>query len=129
MVKPALITLGVLALLGSSPAPSKANDALLRGLEVYRASYCGTCHTLSAAGTRGRFGPSHDHLSATVRARLENGSYSGGARTVADYLRESILEPEAYLSPAYAGSRYQMPAFTDLSPKDIDALVLLLKQP
>ena len=129
-MKVAFIVLATWALLGSSPSPLTASDSkLLRGLEVYRESYCGTCHILSTAHTHGTFGPPHDHLLATVERRFADGSYQGSAETVAAYLRESILDPEAYLVPAYAGSRYRMPAFTDLSPEDIDALIALLEQP
>ena len=125
-----LVILTTWALLGSSPAPlTAANPKLARGLEVYKASYCGTCHTLSAAHTHGTFGPPHDHLLETVQKHFADGSYEGSAKTIEAYLRESILDPEAYLEPAYAESRYRMPAFTNLSPEDIDALIVLLAQP
>lgn len=121
-----VLTPALFVLLGSSPPPA---DELVRGLEVYSANYCGVCHTLSAAHTLGQFGPSHDGLRATIEARFKDGSYGGKATDVAAYLRESILEPEAYLDPAFAGSRYRMPAFTDLSSEDLEALVGLLEQP
>ena len=128
--KVAFIMLVTFALLGSSLAPApQPTDALEAGLKVYHAAYCGTCHTLAAAGTRGRFGPSHDHLAAVIQARFADGSYTGQAQNVAEYLRESLLDPQAFLDPAYAGSRYQMPAFTNLSPGDKDALIVLLEQP
>lgn len=104
-------------------------EAAERGLEVYRASLCGTCHTLSAAGIRGTFGPSHDGLVGTVQRRFADGSYRGGATTVEAYLRESIVAPASYLVPEYAGSRFLMPAFTDLSPEELDALISLLASP
>ena len=116
----------LLTALASSPP---AADALTRGLEVYSQNYCGTCHTLSAAHTLGQFGPSHDGLRATIEARLKDGSYGGQAKDVTAYLRESILEPEAYLVPEFAASRYRMPAFTDLSSQDLEALIALLGQP
>jgi len=133
-----VVTLGTLFALGfllgaNPPYPTTQSendkDMLARGLEVYHASYCGSCHTLTVANTQGQFGPSHDHLREIVRKRLEDGSYKGKATTVAAYLRESILEPDAYLAPEYAGSRYRMPAFTDLSNEELDALTALLDEP
>lgn len=114
---------------GSPEWAGFSTDQVARGLEVYRASYCGTCHTSSAAHTSGTFGPSHDGLLTTARTRLSGPAYRGNARTVADYLRESILAPEAFVAPAYAGSRYRMPAYTELSRRDLEALVAFLAQP
>ncbi len=110
-------------------SPQKRTAQIAQGREVYLASYCGTCHASSAAGTAGMFGPSHDHLAQTVLTRLQSGVYTGQATTVSSYLRESILEPEAYEDPAYAGSRYRMPAFTDLSETELNDLVMFLEQP
>lgn len=127
-----ILVLTVWALLGSSPLPATNTNRqalVARGLTVYRASYCGTCHTLTAAHTHGTFGPPHDHLLRRVRQHFADGSYRGAAKTAEAYLRESILDPGAYLEPAYAGSRYRMPAFTNLSPEDLGALVALLEQP
>jgi mono/diheme cytochrome c family protein len=53
-----LLSLGASALLLSPPAAAvRGNPA--RGKVVFR-SHCGTCHTLAAAGTHGRVGPSLD---------------------------------------------------------------------
>lgn len=124
-----LLGLG-LAQLGGASSPQKGPEAQVqRGLEVYAANYCGTCHTLAAADAHGQFGPSHDHLRAAIEAHLRDPGYRGRAESVADFLRESLLEPEVYRDPAYAGSRYLMPAYTDLSDADLDALVALLDQP
>lgn len=135
LLKVLLTPLFILVLTSSSPVPGVGPgmatypEAALRGLEVCRASSCGTCHALRAADTHGAFGPSHDGLAETVRRRFANGSYTGAAKDMQAYLRESILTPAAYLVPEYAGSRYLIPAYTDLSPEDLDALVSLLALP
>lgn len=35
-------------------------DLIVQGVDIYRENYCGLCHTLTIARTRGTFGPSHD---------------------------------------------------------------------
>ncbi len=108
---------------------SKQEPQPLSGLEVYRAQYCGVCHTLEAAETKGPFGPTHNGMASTAARRLEDPDYTGEASTAGEYIRESIIDPTAYLVPGYALSRYRMGAYTMLSEAELDALVeFLLEQ-
>lgn len=109
-----------MVLAGGTPAES------VRGVEVYRANYCGACHTFAAAGSLGTFGPSHDGMATVAGERLKDPAYTGAATTPADYLRESILDPSAYLVPGYLQSTHAMPAFVHLNEEDLEALVALL---
>lgn len=63
-------------------------------------SACGTCHTLSAAGTSGTFGPNLDRVKPTEQVVLKaiatgpgampSGIYSGAqAKAVAKYVSQS----------------------------------------
>src|SRR5688500_8229152 len=54
------------------------------GLLIYRAQYCGVCHTLDAAETRGVFGPPHNDMHAVAQSYLSSGQYSGAATTPAE---------------------------------------------
>lgn len=120
------------------PAGTRTAEALaasdqepppITGLDVYKARYCGVCHTLDAAETRGAFGPTHNGMAATAARRVKDPEYTGSASTAEEYLRESIVDPAAYLVPGYALSRYRMGAYTMLSEAELDALVeFLLKQ-
>jgi len=112
-------------LLGASLVQTEG-DMLSRGLAVYNAQYCGTCHTLKAAGSSGAFGPTHDGMGTVAAARVGDPGYHGEATDAAAYILESITDPDAYLPADYAGSRYRMPAFTELSEADLDALVQFL---
>lgn len=120
---------------GSTNGSTSAGDGILdpderAGLEVYRAQYCGTCHRSGVAGTTGTFGPSHDSLRATAQRRIQDPGYTGSARTVEDYVRESVRQPDAYRVPGFEHTRFQMPAYTQLSEADVNALVrLLLRDP
>ncbi len=114
----------------STPIAQPTLDAALlaQGETVYKTMYCGTCHKLDALGTQGIFGPDHSQLADVAAQRIEAAEYTGTATTVAEYIRESIVAPDAYLIADYATSRHKMPKYSFLPPSDIDALVYLLSQ-
>ena len=124
-------TVIVLTLLGAAltlatPPGTTAEDTLTQGLEVYQTLYCGTCHTLRAAGTEGAFGPPHDALGVIAGARIQDPNYHGEAASAEAYIRESIVSPTAYLVPGYGLSYHHMPAYTSLNEEDLGALVKVL---
>lgn len=106
--------------------PTSDPAVIAAGLGVYRAAYCGVCHTLGAAGTAGTFGPPHDGIATTAAARVADPNYTGHATTPAGYLFESLLHPEAYYTPGFGATVHRMPPFTHLSQTDLDALVAFL---
>lgn len=57
---------------------------------------------------------------------IQNPDYHGGATTAAGYIRESIVDPGAYIVEAYGASRHPMPSYAHLSNADLDALVRML---
>jgi cytochrome c5 len=111
------------------PTPEPTLDGrALAGRQVYLKQYCGLCHTLTAAGTTGPFGPPHDHLATTARQRIRDPAYGGKAVTVAQYIRESIVAPKAYAVPGFGHTSHPMPEYSFLPKADIDALVYFLLQ-
>jgi hypothetical protein len=83
-----------------------------------------------AAGTAGVFGPSHDSLRVNAARRIHDPGYTGHARTPEAYVRESIRDPGAYRAPGFEHTRFMMPAYTQLTDAQVDALVrMLLWQP
>lgn len=108
----------------SEPEPDPA--MIEAGVAIYRANYCGSCHTMSAANTRGTFGPNHDAAGLRAREHVALESYTGTATSAADYIRESILNPTVFYTPGYEQTNHHMPAFTHLPESDIEALVYLL---
>jgi hypothetical protein len=108
----------------ASPDPVHAE-----GLRLYREQYCGMCHAFAAAGTAGIFGPPHDDMPAIAEQRIHDVKYAGSATTAEEYLRESLLEPGAYRVPGYERTRFLMPAYTNLSEGQVDALIHLLLDP
>lgn len=97
-----------------------------RGIAVYLSNYCGICHQLDAAETHGTFGPAHNRMGLVATERMLDPNYHGGASTPAEYIRESLLDPEVYFVPGFEASPHRMPAFTHLSAEDIDAMVYML---
>lgn len=106
----------------------ETTDAALvaHGVEVYRENYCGSCHTLSIAHTRGTFGPAHDDAVMAASEYITLNTYNGSAITATDYIRESILEPSVFYTPGYEATNHHMPAFTHLPESDIEAMVYML---
>ena len=83
------------------------------GAAVFEGQGCGSCHAFTPAGTRGRTGPNLDELEASARR---------AGKPLEEYVRESIVEPNAYVRP---GFQPVMPAF-DLPDDQLDALVQYL---
>jgi len=111
--------------LSSLPEAERAELAA-RGLVVYREQYCGVCHQLESAGTRGIFGPTHGEMVEMAAARLEDPAYSGDATDVYTYLYESIIEPDKYYVEGYALSPHKMPSYRHIPEEDLEALIVFL---
>ena len=97
-----------------------------RGIEVYRQNYCGSCHVLSIANTRGMFGPEHDSIVANAEQIINSTVYTGDASTIEGYIYESIVNPNIFFTPTYEATNHHMPAFGHLPGEDLDAMVYML---
>ena len=110
-----------------TPTEEPIDTALIeRGVEIYLAQYCGTCHQLDAANTRGTFGPAHNDAGLVAASRLEAPGYAGNANDAESYIRESILDPLVYYTEGFEITAHHMPTYSHLPEEDIDALVYLL---
>ena len=97
-----------------------------RGLAVYKEQYCGICHQLDSAGTKGIFGPSHDGMGSLAAARLGDPAYNGRATDVYAYLYESIIEPDIFYVEGFALSPHRMPTYRHIPEEDLEALIVFL---
>ena len=87
------------------------------GKSIFLAAGCGGCHTLADAGSSGNQGPSLDDLAQGAEER--------GDGSPEDYVRESLLEPDAEIAPDFGPG--VMPAFEGkLSDKQLQTLVAYL---
>ncbi len=83
---------------GARPV-SQGDDPIARGQALFRsvAPACNACHS-TAPGVN-MAGPTLAGVAARAEARLASGEYRGEADDAEDYIRESIVEPSAYLVP------------------------------
>jgi cytochrome c oxidase subunit II len=95
-----------------------SSDQAARNILVQQG--CGTCHSLKDANLTGQVGPPLDGIGGLAGNRIPG-------MAAADYIRQSILDPKAYIVP---GSMDLMPSFKDrISGVETDLLVTyLLKQ-
>ncbi len=76
----------------TTPSSSAAGTAV-KGEAIFLDTGCGSCHTFTAAGSTGKIGPDLD-TKPSVDAKKEN-------MALAAFVRESIVKPNAYISPGY----------------------------
>ena len=88
-----------------SPNVSAAMVPLVTGEEpveqVFTRAGCVVCHAIPGIpGADGKVGPKLV-LGETAPQRLADPNYHGSAKTVREYIQESILMPGAYVAPGY----------------------------
>ena len=99
---------------------------LADGQAVFLENYCGSCHQLDVANTRGSFGPDLNDIALVAQERIQNASYTGNASSVPDYIEESLLTPQLYIAEGYEATHHRMPTFTHLAEADLEALIYFL---
>ena len=114
-MRPLLFLCAALALLGSvaCSAGPPAKEPIPRGRQVYAELGCGRCHVIDGQG--GRVGPDLSHIGTAAATRKPGMSAK-------DYIRESILDPGAYVVPGYNDVMPRGLAM-HLSQTDLDDLV------
>ncbi len=89
------------------------------GKAVFTANGCGSCHTLTAAGSTGTVGPDLDKLPAEAK---------GAGQPLEAFIRESIVNPTKYIAPGYPAGVMPPNFGQTISKPDLDALVQYLVQ-
>lgn len=68
--------------------------------QAFQKGGCGACHVIPGIpGAAGTIGPDLSEMGNLVEARIQSGAYSGNAKTVDEYLSESLIDPNAFVSP------------------------------
>jgi mono/diheme cytochrome c family protein len=91
---------------------------LAAGRELFVSTGCGTCHTLQKAGTNGTVGPNLDSL-------LVQSAEAAGA-PLAEHVRTSIIDPDAWVMPQYSGGVMPTNYGSKLSDAQLDELVAFI---
>ena len=119
------------ALIGAPPPAAASTDPVELGRVLFNTTPpgCAACHSI-APGTN-IVGPSLAGIAGTAAARMKSGDYHGSARDAAAYIRESIVDPNAYVlqGPTYsAGGRSLMPSdyAQTLKSEQVDQIVAYL---
>ncbi len=115
---------------GAAPVVS-TNDPIALGESLFRSvtPACTACHS-TAPGVN-LAGPTLAGIATRAQQTLAAPDYKGKAKTIEEFIRESIVEPSAYLHPGamYSanGTSFMPTTYTkDLKPEQIDQLVAYL---
>ena len=116
------------------PAPAIVPEAvpLTTGEEpvadIFRRAGCPVCHTIPGiVGAEGRVGPPL-WLGTTGRTRLTDPTYHGHAKTVREYVIESIVEPGIFVVPGFPAQTMPTWYGTKLSALALDKISVYLEQ-
>jgi nitric oxide reductase subunit C len=115
---------------GGAQPQAASSDPIALGGALFRQSppACFSCHSIQEGVVL--VGPSLAGIGTRAAARIADPTYKGTAKTPEDYIRESILHPNAFLVPGptfSAGGQSVMPPYGDiLKTEDIDHLVAYL---
>ena len=98
----------------AASAPAEATTTEPNAAAAFQTGGCGACHVIpGVANAVGIIGPDLSKMSETAQATLEDQAYTGQAKNVTDYVREAIVQPDAYVSQGCPGGTCQkglMPA-------------------
>lgn len=132
-----LVTLACAAavLVGGSDAraqkPASRGDAT-RGGQLFARLPCASCHDITKPWPGGDICPNLGNIATEAARIVKLREYRGRAKDAAGYIRESILDPNAYVVPGAAyrmadGQSVMPKTFArTLSPAEIDDLVAFL---
>ena len=111
----------------SSPAGDAANGKKLftsTSIGKNNAPGCTTCHAVGGQG--GQVGPDLSHVVADAATVVKSPDYKGKAQDTSGYLRESIVDPNAYIVKGYSAGIMYDNFGKDLSDQDISDLAAYL---
>jgi nitric oxide reductase subunit C len=130
-----VVGLAVLAIHAAARWPggvaAAAGDAA-RGAKLYESLPCGSCHDITHPLPGGDICPNLGNIATEAARIVRDRGYHGRAKDAAGYIRESIVDPDAYIVPGpnyrQADGHSVMPKTfgQTLSPSDLDDLVAFL---
>jgi cytochrome c oxidase subunit II len=103
------------------PAPVAGGGGPAAGKQVFASGGCAACHTFTPAGAKGNVGPKLDDLKRTAASFAKKRH-----ETLAQYVRESIVDPRAFTVPGFPKTVMPTTFKSQLSDAQIKALVQYL---
>jgi len=95
-----------------------------RAIQIMINNGCGGCHTIQGvAGMVGTVGPELTNMGVVAADRIGDPNYAGEATTPEEYIRESIVDPNAYVAEGFPANVMPQNFSETLSEEDINTLV------
>ena len=86
----------------------QTQDSNELAVAAFQKGGCSACHVIPGVpGATGTIGPDLSEIGNVVEKRLDGSEYTGKAKSVKDYLTESLVAPDAYIAPDCAGKPCQ----------------------
>jgi len=110
----ALVALTVQPNSSMAAAPAAKGDAA-RGEKLFSTLPCVSCHDITKPWPGGDICPNLGNVATEAARIVRAADYHGRGKDAAGYLRESIVDPNAFLVP---GENYRQPDGQSVMPKD-----------
>jgi nitric oxide reductase subunit C len=98
----------------SGPVAAAGGDAG-RGAQLFARLPCASCHDLTKPWPGGEICPNLGNIATEAARIVRRRDYRGKAKDAAGYIRESIIDPNAYIVP---GPNYRTAEGQSVMPKD-----------
>ena len=99
----------------AQPALAAGRGDASRGATLFATRPCASCHDVTRPWPGGEICPNLGNIATEAARIVRSRQYRGKARTAAQYIRESIVDPNAYIVP---GAGYRMADGQSVMPKD-----------
>ena len=126
------VGVALLQIRADGPSLAMAAGDAARGAKLYETLPCASCHDISKPWPGGDICPNLGNIASEATRIIRLREYRGRAKDAAAYIRESIVDPNAYIVPRpnyrQADGQSVMPKnFSDtLTPAQLDDLVAFL---
>ena len=112
----AMLTVEPITTSGHASAAEKGDAA--RGGRLFGTLPCVSCHDVTKPWPGGDICPNLGNIATEAARIVRSREYRGKAKTAAEYIRESIVNPNAYIVP---GASYRTADGQSVMPKDFGA--------
>jgi cytochrome c oxidase subunit 2 len=102
---------------GATTTPTSSGGSASAATLFKTTATCGACHTFTPAGTKGTIGPNLDNLKEAA---------AKAGQPLEAYVKQSIEDPDAYITPGYTKGLMSGSCCKQLSPDQINTLVQYL---